>query len=387
MSMSSTRGKFKETEIGFIPEEWNVFSIEMVSAVIGGGTPSTSNTNNFNGPIPWITPRDLSSYLDRYISRGERNISEEGLNSSNAKLISANSVLLTTRAPVGYLAIASNELTTNQGFHSLIPNEKTDSLFLFYLLKNNVQTLIDNASGSTFRELNSKTLRSLKFAFPEIKEQKKITEILSSLDDKIELNRKINKNLEEIASAIFKKWFIDIGDGLPEGWMLAKLSDYLSIKTGKKDVNISTQEGQYPFFTCSKDRQHADCYSFDVSALLLAGNGDFNIKWYEGKFEAYQRTYVLIPHKKELLGFFYYLIKYFLNEITAGHRGSVIKFLTKGMVENFQIRIPDNQLLTEKAKIFNKINQTISFYKNETQHLVMVRNLLLPKIMCGKIRL
>jgi type I restriction enzyme S subunit len=221
---------------------------------------------------------------------------------------------------------------------------------------------------------------------PGTTEQKQIAEVLSSLDDKIELNRKINANLEKLASSLFKKWFVDIGDELPEGWKDTTLGEFVPIKTGKKDANIAIQDGQYPFFTCSQDVLKTNVYSFDASALLLAGNGDFSVKWYEGKFEAYQRTYVLVPHKKELLGFLYYLVKYFLDDITAGHRGSVIRFITKGMIEDYKIRVPTSKVLEEKAKIFYEINQSIDFYKREIENLIQIRDSLLPRLMSGKIR-
>lgn len=378
--------KFKDTKIGLIPDDWDVFDIQTVSTVIGGGTPSTANENNFNGTIPWITPRDLSNYSDRYISHGERNITEEGLNSSNAKLLPANTVLLTTRAPVGYIAISQNEVTTNQGFHSLIPNQKTNSLFLFYLLKKNVQILVDNASGSTFQELNGKTLKSLEFAFPKINEQEKIAEVLSSLDDKIELNNKINNNLDKLASNLFRQWFIDVSDEISSNWNTRKLGEFFPIKTGKKDANVATEFGIYPFFSCSQNILKTDEFSFDSSSILLAGNGDFNVKWYEGKFDAYQRTYVLTPYKKELLGFLYYLIKYFLDDITAGHRGSVIRFITKGMIENFEIKIPNDSDLDTMAKTFYEINQFIDSNKKENEKLCQIRDTLLPRLMSGSIR-
>ena len=193
-----------------IPEGWNELAIRDVALIIGGGTPSTIDYENFNGNIPWLTPRDLSLYRKRYISKGERNISEKGFKSSNAKLLPTNSILLTTRAPIGYLAIAENEITTNQGFHSLIPyEEKVYYLFLYYLLKDNISNLINHASGSTFQELNGNTLKSLKFRFPSLTEQQAIAAVLSSFDDKIELLREQNKTLEKVAQAIYKRWFVD----------------------------------------------------------------------------------------------------------------------------------------------------------------------------------
>ncbi|MBW2066929.1 MAG: restriction endonuclease subunit S [Deltaproteobacteria bacterium] len=201
--------KFKQTEIGMIPEDWEVKEIGEVAQVVGGGTPSTKILEFWDGDIAWITPRDLSVFKFRYIKRGERNITKKGLENSSAKLLPKGTVLLTTRAPVGYLAIADNEVTTNQGFRSLVPNNRTISEFLYYLLKKNVKILKSNASGTTFGELSGSRLKVLKFAFPVIKEQRAIAHILGTLDDKIQLNHQMNKILEKIAQAIFKHWFID----------------------------------------------------------------------------------------------------------------------------------------------------------------------------------
>ena len=105
--------KFKDTEIGKIPEDWDVKKICQVAEVIGGGTPSTKVSDYWGGQIAWITPKDLSNFKFRLIKNGERNITKEGLKNSSAKLLPKGTVLLTTRAPVGYLAIADNEITTN----------------------------------------------------------------------------------------------------------------------------------------------------------------------------------------------------------------------------------------------------------------------------------
>jgi len=189
--------------------EWRTLRVDEFADVIGGGTLSTKDHDNFNGEIPWITPKDLSGYPYRYISRGERNISEQGLANSNAKLLPTGSVMLSTRAPVGYVAIASNPVTTNQGFHSLLPREGFDSGFIYYLLEANTEYLKSNASGTTFGELAGKVLKLLTFRLPSLPEQRAIAHILGTLDDKIELNRRMCGTLEEMARALFKSWFVD----------------------------------------------------------------------------------------------------------------------------------------------------------------------------------
>ena len=118
--------------------EWKECTIADLGMVVGGATPSTKDPENYDGGmIPWITPKDLSNYSDRYISRGERSITERGLNGCSTQLMPRHSVLFTSRAPIGYIAIADNEVCTNQGFKSVVPNEQTDYLFLYYLLKFN----------------------------------------------------------------------------------------------------------------------------------------------------------------------------------------------------------------------------------------------------------
>lgn len=189
--------------------EWKKIQLQDVADVVGGGTPSTKESSYWNGDVPWLTPKDLSGYNERYISRGERNISEEGLDNSSAILLPASSVLLTSRAPIGYVAIAKNPIATNQGFKSLVLKKGQYPLFYYYLLKANVEYIQNMGSGSTFKEVSGGVVKELTFLIPEYEEQKRIAGILGTLDDKIELLQKQNKTLEDMAKAIFKSWFVD----------------------------------------------------------------------------------------------------------------------------------------------------------------------------------
>ncbi len=177
--------------------EWKECTIGELGDVVGGATPLTSDSRNYeNGKIAWITPKDLSNYNERYISRGERNITEKGLSSCASQLLPKHSVLFSSRAPIGYVAIASNEVCTNQGFKSVVPNKNVDYLFLYYLLKYNKDKIEGMGSGTTFKEVSKKTMEQVKVHIPiDVLEQKKIANILDSLDSKIELNNQINRNL------------------------------------------------------------------------------------------------------------------------------------------------------------------------------------------------
>ena len=210
--------------------EWKECTIADLGEVVGGATPSTKNLENYeNGTISWITPKDLSAFNGRYIFRGERNITEIGLRSCSTKLLPKNTVLFSSRAPIGYLAIAAKEMCTNQGFKSVIPNADTDYMFLYYLLKYNKDNIENMGSGTTFKEVSGNTMKSIKVRIPiDIEEQRKIAVVLSALDDKIELNTAINENLEQQAQAIFKAWFVDFlpfGGFMPENWIETTLGD------------------------------------------------------------------------------------------------------------------------------------------------------------------
>ena len=226
--------------------EWKEVTLEEIGTIVGGATPSTKRTSFYDGDIPWLTPKDLSANSNKYIFRGERNITAEGFNSCSCKMLPKGSVLFSSRAPIGYVAIAASEMCTNQGFKSVIPNEDTDSEFLYYLLKYNKDNIVSQGSGTTFAEVSGKTMKGIEVVVPkEVDDQRRIASILSSLDRKIELNNKINADLEEMAQAIFKNWFVDFEpfkDGkfvdselgmIPEGWKVGLLGELCNFKRGK----------------------------------------------------------------------------------------------------------------------------------------------------------
>ena len=159
--------KFKQTEIGRFPEDWEEHALGELGEVIGGGTPSTSKPEYYNGNIAWITPRDLSNHKEIYVDKGERSITKEGLDNSSAKLMPKETVLFTSRAPIGYVAIAKNQISTNQGFKSIVCGKRLNNKFLYYWLKKNKERIEALASGSTFKEVSGSTLKSTLIVLPE----------------------------------------------------------------------------------------------------------------------------------------------------------------------------------------------------------------------------
>ena len=177
-------------------EEWKKVKLGEIGKIVGGATPSTKDRHNYDGNIAWITPKDLSTNKNRYISCGERMISQKGLDSCSCSILPPGSILFSSRAPIGYVAIAANELCTNQGFKSIVVNKEiADNIFIYYLLIYNRDYIAGLGSGTTFMEVSGKTMSEIQVSLPPLPVQKHIANILSSLDDKIELNRRINDNL------------------------------------------------------------------------------------------------------------------------------------------------------------------------------------------------
>ena len=267
----------------------------------------------------------------------------------------------------------------------------TNADFLYYLVCSPMvrEPAVKSMVGSSGRQrAQINVIERIEVAVPPLEEQQKIGSILRALDDKIELNNRINDNLEKQAQAIFKSWFIDyepFNGMVPSTWKEYRLVDFLPVITGKKNANVSSDKGQYPFFSCSQNIAWTDNYSFEGNAILVAGNGDFNVKWYNGKFEAYQRTYVLIPYNPRYTSWLYYAVKYNLAEITSAERGSVIRFITKGNLENFSFLAPRELDKCEIIDTFSTINHAIEQRVQENYRLQALRDYLLPRLMSGEI--
>ena len=185
--------------------------ISEIGKIVSGATPKTSIPEHYGGNIAWITPADLSGYQEKYISRGARNITQAGYDSCSAQLMPAGTVLFSSRAPIGYVAIAQNPICTNQGFKSIVPNDSVDSEFLYYQLKYLRKQIQEMGSGTTFKEISAKTLGEVRIVVPSISEQKRIVarieELFSELDNGVETLRKTKQQLPVYRQAVLTTAF------------------------------------------------------------------------------------------------------------------------------------------------------------------------------------
>ena len=390
-----------------------------IGQIVAGGTPKTKIEEYWNGDVPWITPKDLSSHAGMYISRGERNISQVGLDNSSAKLLPKGTVLFTSRAPIGYVAIARNEVTTNQGFKSIIVDDENDNIFIYYLLKNNIDIIENHANGSTFKEISGSVMKSLEFGIPSLREQKAIAHILSTLDDKIEVNNQINKTLENMAQAIFKQWFVDFefpnengepykSSGgemveselgtIPKGWEVVQFRDIFRFVKGKKPKTIAECEfkdsekyltidvlNRNSVLFCSKEKV-IEANSEDV---LMVMDGASSGAVYFGQKGVVASTLAKLEliSQKVSNQFLFYAIKYFENDIKTHTTGSAIPHTDKEYAYRLMIALPnDISLQTKIDDLLCDISDTFIAREQENAVLKATRDTLLPKLMSGEIR-
>lgn len=189
-----------------IPKSWKWAKMGDVTTIVGGGTPKTSEPANFGGDIPWITPADLSGYTDKYIERGARNITEAGLANSGARLMPAGTVLFSSRAPIGYVAIASQAVATNQGFKSFVLKDELLPEFVYYWLQCAKPIAIKLASGTTFLEISGKKASEIPIPVPPLDVQHRIVaeieEQLSRLEAGVAALKRVQANLKRYRAAV-----------------------------------------------------------------------------------------------------------------------------------------------------------------------------------------
>lgn len=350
--------------------------------------------------IPFITISDIDSSNKLNLDVKQFVPEEYYNNLKDIRKAQRNDILYSVVGSFGIpVIIKGNDKFAFQRHIAILRPDSTKVIpdYLFYIMKTyNFYMQADSvAIGAAQRTISLTALRNMTVELPSMDVQKKIATVLSRYDSLIENYQKQIKLLEEAAQRLYKEWFVNlrfpghentkIVDGVPEGWEKKKLGSIAPILTGKKDANYGTPDGNYPFFTCSQEPIKAPSYSFDAEAVLLAGNGDFNVKLYRGKFEAYQRTYVLIPSNADLLYVLYNSVAKNMVKLANGASGSTIKFLTKRMIENIDVLVPTNTILNEYNSLRRKIQQDLENIKSQLRLLTESRDRLLPKLLSGEI--
>ena len=284
-------------------------------------------------------------------------------------------------------------------------NNNVDAEFLYYLLSQDLffAYVMSGANGSKMPRGDKQQIMNWEIELPSEKEdQRRIASILSSLDRKIELNNKINADLEEMAQAIFKNWFVDFEpfkDGkfvdselgmIPEGWEVGSLGDFCNVFTGKKNTNQAIEKGLYPFFSCAPEPLASNDAIFNGKAIIIAGNGSYTgrTSFYNGGFDLYQRTYACTireQDKENLMIFFYHMMKQFFEPVKmGGTRGSSIPYIVMGDITQQKFPYSEEWLIRFSNIVNSMMDRKLRIDK-ENSRLSLLRDTLLPRLMSGEL--
>ena len=397
------------------------YRLREICDIVAGGTPATRNDAFWNGEISWITPADLSQHHARYIFSGERNITDIGLKKSAAKLLPVNTVLLTTRAPIGYIAIAGKEISTNQGFKNLIcKKELVDYQYLYYWLSVNIEAIKNFATGATFPELSGTTLGRIKICVPDLSTQTKIADILSAYDDAIENNNRRIKILEQMAENLYKEWFVrmrfpghetaEYENGLPKGWGIKRIEAIGEVVGGGTPSTSKNEywNGDIPWLTPADLSDNTRVFvrfgKSYITALGLKSSGakllpantvllssrapvgyvaiSANpISTYQGFKSVIRNNSIISPY------YLYFYLKYHREMLENYATGATFPELSATRLRKIKILVPDIDWQHYFTKIIQPMLQTANDIEEQNIFLARQRDLLLPRLMSGKMEI
>lgn len=318
------------------------YKLGEICDIVSGSTPKTGIPEYWDGDLKWITPAEISD--DSYvITDSVRKLTELGVKKTGLSPLPVGTVILSSRAPIGKIAIAGCEMYCNQGFKNLICSDKINNRYLYWFLKGNTAFLNSLGRGATFKEVSKQIVASIEINVPSLEQQLQAVENLECVSSIIQLRQRQLQKLDELVKVRFIELFGDPEQN-PRGLPVLPWSEVFLTTTGKLDANAMVDDGQYPFFTCAKDSYWIDTYAFDCEALLLAGNnaaGIYDVKHYKGKFNAYQRTYVLRLTNEQ---WSYELFKCQLEDklfyLQNQSKGTNTRYLTLGILNELRFVVP-----------------------------------------------
>lgn len=397
--------------------DWKTYRLSELIQLVGGGTPKTTVPEYWNGDIPWLSVVDFGKGIKK-VYKTEKSITEKGLNESSTKILKEGQIIISARGTVGELAVLGRDMAFNQSCYGIYANDKTENNFLYYLLKYSIGKIKKNTHGAVFDTITKQTFDNIEVSIPDNKDtQRQIAQILSSLDDKIELNLQMNQTLEAMAQAIFKEWFVNFNfpgfdgelvDGLPKGWKVVELSSLISVKDGTHDSPKQLQEGKYLITS-----KHLKNHFIDFSNAYKISDDDFNKVNKRSKVDRLDILITMIgtvgnlyfvheskidfaikniglfkaSERPDLAYFLYFTIdsketsEYFIKRLA----GSTQQYLTLETLRQTPVLLPDYETLNAFNEYARTIYERIDINSQNIQSLTQTRDTLLPKLMSGQL--
>lgn len=405
------------------------YSISEICDILGGGTPKTTIPEYWNGDIPWLSVKDFNND-DAYVYETEKKITQEGLKHCSATLLEKDDIVISARGTVGALTLIPFPMTFNQSCYGLRgKRELVDKHYLFYKLKNSFQSFLANSHGSVFNTITRDTFNNICIQLPDLSEQQRIAKILSTIDAKIELNKKISRELEAMAKELYDYWFVQfdfpneqgkpykssggkmvwnktLKREIPEGWEVGnifRIANLISGGTPSKRIKQYWQNGDIPFFAptdyddsvfqfSTKEcitklgLQHCSSSLLKEGSVIIAARGSIGKLTITGVPMAMnQSCYALFP-KNESLEYLYFLTLQLIESLKIKGSGSVFKSIITSDIENSPLSIGTESIIQLYCSKTKAIMERIKINTREIVHLIVLRNQLLPLLMNGQVR-
>ncbi|MEM2129086.1 MAG: restriction endonuclease subunit S [Candidatus Bathyarchaeia archaeon] len=411
---------FKEDpEIGKLPEDWEAEKIDELFKVETGTTPSTREASYWDGGnINWFTPMDLSKLNGKIlIEESERKITRKALEDCNLTLMPKGSIILSTRAPVGYVAVLEQEGTFNQGCKGLIPKsrEKVNPFFYAYYLLLQKQKLENLSGGSTFKELSKTMLENLEVPCPILEEQKRIVEVLSAVDlaiqrvdEAIVRAERLKKGLMQqlLTKGIGHKEFKETPIGkIPKTWEVVKIKEIGDVVTGTTPSTSVTDywNGKYPFVTPSDFTENKYVYQTartvtekgakkgriiprDSIFVVCIGSTLGKVAMSFSECITNQQINAIICDKKVNPHYVYYIMNFKKDELRSWAGTTAKPIVKKSLFEDFMIPLPQIFEQQKTAELLSSVDEVLELKRNRREKLVKIKRRLMDLLLTGRVR-
>ncbi|MDD2967562.1 MAG: restriction endonuclease subunit S [Desulfovibrionaceae bacterium] len=390
----------KKREKGTVPVGWREDILSTLVDIIGGGTPKTSVPEYWNGHIPWLSVKDFNNE-QRIVYTTEKTITQLGLEKSSTTLLQKDDIIISARGTVGELAMIPYPMAFNQSCYGLRAHDNIDKIFLYYLLKFNIDIIKYNVHGSVFDTITRSTFDGITVLIPPLETQQKIASILSDLDDKIELNNKINKNLEEQAQALFKSWFVDFepfGGVMPEGWKRGKLSEIATVTMGQSPSGISYNEDaigtlffqgraefnfRFPSMRLFTTEPKRIAKQYDILMSVRAPVGDINVAYADCCIGRGLSAIRSLDNCQSFMLYTMFSLKERLNIFNG--EGTIFGSITRDSLNDIEVTIPALAIKKKFEYIVAPMDAAIFNNSQENTRLAALRDTLLPKLLSGEV--
>lgn len=397
---------YKQTEIGVIPEDWEIKYLSDFGKIQSGGTPSTTMAEYWGGNIAWCTPSDITSTPTKYINVTERTITEAGLNNSAATVMPEGSILLCTRATIGELKINSIPMATNQGFKNIIVNNSGNAEFLYYLLQTKKSRMLDLAIGSTFLEISKTALSKILLQIPMRDEQNKIADALSDMDNLVVVLEKQIAKKKAIKQGAMQELLTGKRrlPGFAGEWKICRLDEIADFPT----ATISTDQFDNRFYVGTDNMIaykgdvkynelpliYPKVRQYQTEDIILSNIRPYLQKiWYATRNGGCSND-VLVIRKKDGHAvepkFLYYQLSRdgFYDEIMANAVGTKMPRGDKAIVKSYRINMPSDTAEQKAiASILSDADAEIKAMEEKLEKYRQVKQGMMQQLLTGKIRL